>query len=410
MRETRIAYIIIVSALTAAFLSVAAEGAYAVSRAGIDVFTGTPALIGILAAFALCLRQAYRVLKQDGHFIGRGAGAITAGAGMICYSIARLGDPILLLICLVLLLLFIAVSYPYKVSLTATALTGAAAAAVYVRNGSELWAVTALMTGLVFTARIYGERIMTAWRETSRLFNQARWAASELSNVVMRLEESVHKARIYEITNERKRVAREVHDTIGYTLTGLIVQIEVAGKLVTNPVAKKRLESLLEIARKALHDVRREVTALREDIRSDSIVSWSQRWVQACDYFSECTGVRVDHHIHESLDSIPGEIGEMFYRIIQEGLTNAYRHGEATKVDVSMTWKETIGMILFRISDNGVGTGKLKAGNGLRGIKERIEMFGGTLAYDSLPGKGFDLGVDLPWGGGAYGTNCSAGG
>ena len=71
----------------------------------------------------------------------------------------------------------------------------------------------------------------------------------------MRLEEMVHRARIYEITNERKRVAREVHDTIGYALTGLIVQIGVVRKLVENQVARDRLESLEGIARTALQEV-----------------------------------------------------------------------------------------------------------------------------------------------------------
>ena len=231
-----------------------------------------------------------------------------------------------------------------------------------------------------------------------RLLRQARTAASTLSGVILRVEQTVHRARIHEMTQERRRVAREIHDSVGYTLTGLIVQLGVVNRLVTSPEAKSRLESLESIARRALQEVREEVGNLRADV-SEDVVPFLNRWIQVCDYFAECTGIRVDHRFSRELEHVPVSIGDTVYRVIQEGLTNAYRHGEATIVDVSMSWKKERGLILLRISDNGRGLDSLKPGNGLSGIRERVESLAGSLVIQSEPGRGFDMGVDIPWAG-----------
>ena len=257
----------------------------------------------------------------------------------------------------------------------------------------------ALTTGaLVLIVSISLGKILKEAASNFRLLGQARSAASTLSDIILRVEQTVHRARIHEMTRERRRVAREIHDSVGYTLTGLIVQLGVVNRLVTNPEAQSRIGNLETIARRALQEIREEVGILRAEVNED-VVPFLTRWIQVCDYFAECTGIRVDHSFRGDLAQVPGPIGETVYRVIQEGLTNAYRHGEATIVDVSMTWKRELGLILLRISDNGRGLDSLKPGNGLNGIRERVESVSGSLVIQSEPGRGFDLGVDIPWSG-----------
>ncbi|TVQ18736.1 MAG: sensor histidine kinase [Spirochaetaceae bacterium] len=261
-------------------------------------------------------------------------------------------------------------------------------------------AVTVLLTGTTVTfARVASARVLADASENARLFRQARSAASTLSDVILRVEQTVHRARIHEMTKERRRVAREIHDSVGYTLTGLMVQLDVVRRLVENPEARERLQNLETIARQALQEVRKEVGALRAEIEENKVVSYRSRWIQVCEYFGECTGIRVDHEFTANLEGVSPEIGDAVYRVIQEALTNAYRHGEATLVDVSMSWREARGLILLRISDNGRGLDSLKPGNGLGGVRERVGLLSGSVVFQSQPGRGFDMGVDIPWSG-----------
>ena len=94
-------------------------------------------------------------------------------------------------------------------------------------------------------------------------------------------------------------------------------------------------------------------------------------------------------------------ISETVYRLIQESLTNAYRHGRADYVDVAMSWETDDELVLLRVSDNGRGALSLSPGNGLTGMRERVAELGGSVVWQSSPGRGFDIGVDIPWAGGA---------
>ncbi len=316
--------------------------------------------------------------------------------GSVLFSTAA--DPILLLLFLWSLSYVATLAAAPVFVPVSTAFILAAAAVLFATRGhaSALFAIVAGVGVMVFSVTL--GRMLAEAASNYRLLGQARSAASTLSDVILRVEQTVHRARIHEMTRERRRVAREIHDSVGYTLTGLIVQLGVVNRLVTSADAKRRLEKLESIARQALQEVRQEVGVLRADVAED-VVPFLNRWIQVCDYFAECTGIRVDHTFDPSLTLVPAKIGETVYRVIQEGLTNAYRHGEATIVDVSMAWKPERQLILLRISDNGRGLKEIRPGNGLSGIRERVESMAGSLVMQSESGRGFDMGVDIPWDG-----------
>jgi signal transduction histidine kinase len=261
----------------------------------------------------------------------------------------------------------------------------------------EETAAAFVLTALYLPAAAYVQSLRRGVADLTDRFDHARWAASELSNVVMRLDTSVNRARVTTLIEERRRVAREVHDTVGYALTALIVQLSLLRELVgAAEPAGERVARLETMVRDALEEIRLKVTDLRADARSGGR-DWREVWLRLTSTFSECTAVRVRAEIDNWAGGAGDRAGETIYRILQETLTNAYRHGQATYVFVGVRYRSELGKILVKVSDNGSGCADLAPGNGLAGLRERVAVMGGTVTWDTAPGRGFDIGIDIPW-------------
>ncbi len=143
---------------------------------------------------------------------------------------------------------------------------------------------------------------------------------------------------------------------------------------------------------RGLQDVRQSLSALRGGSPG---LRGRRRWLQLIETFAAVTGVKVVAEIEREFDTLEEQLELVVYRVIQEGLTNAYRHGHARLIMV-FVWCEC-GKLLVRISDNGRGLTNLAEGLGLRGIKERVTALGGEFAWRSTPWRGFDLGIEFPF-------------
>jgi len=279
-------------------------------------------------------------------------------------------------------------------------LLGSATVFVLIQAGNDLSAGIAaawFAAGIVVGQWLKVE--LDQWENDSKMFARAREAASQFVSVNVRLQDSIDRTSGLTRLRERARIAREIHDSVGYTLTALLMQVQAAQDVLKmDPQAlETRLVRLEEIIRSSIQEVRAEVSELRDE----SVVerSGSGRWRRLCESFADGTGVRVHTVMPESLEQVTAVISETVYRITQEALTNAYRHGVADYIDVSMAWESEARRILLRVSDNGRGAPTVKAGNGLRGIRERVSQLGGSVVWQSGEAKGFDLGVEIPWDG-----------
>lgn len=196
------------------------------------------------------------------------------------------------------------------------------------------------------------------------------------------------------VVEERNRIARDIHDTIGHNMTALIMQLQMAEHLYKEDAAKSEglLASAVGTARDSLTGIREVVETLRGDETADP--KNAVRMLAA--EFSEKTGAEIKLELAEDgRDGISGKLSEKrnlaaemaLYRIVQEALTNAVRHGKATEilVDIKYLPRE----IRFRIRDNGTGVQDIKEGFGLKGIRERAEAFGGKVTIES--GQGFSI-------------------
>lgn len=233
------------------------------------------------------------------------------------------------------------------------------------------------------------------------LIRQNHQEKQRIASLNAQLEEANTRLRAYAIeaesmaeTRERNRLAREIHDTLGHALTGIAAGLDATALLVdlAPDKAKEQLVKIKETALRGLKDVRRSVKKLRPDDLEH--LSLRQAIEQMVASFSSSTGMTVDFSVLTYPPHLRQDQEEVLYRVVQEGLTNAQRHGRATHVSIALGME--LGTIFLCISDNGRGadTEKLTPGFGLRHMEERLALLKGRVRYWS--DQGFTLEVLLP--------------
>jgi two-component system NarL family sensor kinase len=204
---------------------------------------------------------------------------------------------------------------------------------------------------------------------------------------------------------ERRRLARELHDGIGQTLTAVANQLQRIlddARGAGNLGLEHRLGDALEVTRGALHDTRELSRLLRptllDDLGLDAALNWLVRTL------AERTGLSIDLQSGLDEERLHPDIETLVFRITQEALTNVIRHASATNVHVKLHRRgETL---VLRIEDDGNGfdiqavTDSERGGDssGLRGMRDRAELFGGRIDLKSVPDQGtavqMTLGLD----------------
>jgi len=197
---------------------------------------------------------------------------------------------------------------------------------------------------------------------------------------------------------EKARIAREVHDELGSTLTALKMDLDIMGaKWHDAPELVRQKHAAMEkLVDAAVATTRRIVTDLRPSILDDLGLSAALRW-QAAEFAKHS-----DVHVHvdaAETDHRPGrDVGLALFRIFQETLTNVARHAKATEVWVKLS--ASADAFVLQIRDNGVGlnAGDLgkPASHGLRGIRERAQQVGGDVTVSSQPGSGTTVVISVP--------------
>ena len=194
---------------------------------------------------------------------------------------------------------------------------------------------------------------------------------------------------------ERNRIAREIHDSLGHSLTALNLQLETGTKLLnSNPEkAKDFLIRAKELGSQALQDVRESVSKMRSNpLQEQSLETSIDMLIQN---FHHSTNIQPNYQIN-LFYSIPRDISTAIYRIIQESLTNISKYAEATEVNLEITTAAT--NLYLMIEDNGKGFDVTQntTGFGLQSMRDRTLALDGNFYIESLPGKGTKIMVDIP--------------
>ncbi|KAM3094245.1 sensor histidine kinase [Phormidesmis sp. 146-35] len=194
---------------------------------------------------------------------------------------------------------------------------------------------------------------------------------------------------------ERNRIAREMHDSLGHTLTAQSIQLENAQLFLRSQPdrADRFLNEAQKLSAKAIQDVQESVQALRSDPLGGK--SLAQAIATLVEDFHHTTGIAPDCTIHLSHRPTT-EIKTALYRIAQEALTNICKYSEATQVTLQL--QESSNRIILRVEDNGRGfyPDQNTTGFGLRGMRERAIALGGQFTLVSQPGCGCHLTASIP--------------
>jgi two-component system, NarL family, sensor histidine kinase UhpB len=219
--------------------------------------------------------------------------------------------------------------------------------------------------------------------------------AQAFNDMLERLEserrESARQAlRVLE--GERSRIARELHDEVGQTLTGVMLQVEALAARIPEEL-REQLEELRETARSGTEEVRRIASQLRPEALEDlGLLSALAALATA---FAEQAGIAVERRLASSV-ALSEEQELVVYRVAQEALTNIARHAGATRVEFSLAADDATTVLTVRDDGRGLAPGSLPSSRGIRGMRERAMLIGAKLQIDSHAGRGTQIQLSIP--------------
>jgi signal transduction histidine kinase len=218
---------------------------------------------------------------------------------------------------------------------------------------------------------------------------------AELEILNRKLEEYAEKVQELTITEERNRLARDIHDTVAHQSTGLIMQLQAAKSLSTKKPDQVEaiIDKCLEVSRHMLDEMRNSVRAL-SPVESRNLLS-NQSIQKLINNFADQTNMSVQLLEFGTARPLEQESQVAIYRAIQEGLTNAKRHGDAN--DVRIVLKYLNDRLHLNIEDNGQGCENVHYGFGLAAMKERLSKLKGKMIVESKRAGLFKLKIELPY-------------
>jgi signal transduction histidine kinase len=225
----------------------------------------------------------------------------------------------------------------------------------------------------------------------TELLQREQQARGDLAEAHRQLRDYAAQAERLATAQERNRVARDIHDGLGHSLTVVQMQVKAARAVLPTDTAKADavLAKAQEQAEAALADVRRSVRALREP-RSIPL----QDALHALAEETSAAGIPTEFAVSGEQRTLPDDTREALFRAAQEGLTNVRKHANATRVDLVLDYTDA--GVRLDVRDDGTGTEEPSGGFGLLGLRERAEHLGGRVRVDSVPGKGCTLSMEVP--------------
>ena len=253
----------------------------------------------------------------------------------------------------------------------------------------------ALMNGGYIIPAIFFVVMFTQLRVNEQ---SARIKAEELAHQLEvanhQLAEYASQAEELAATQERNRLAREIHDNLGHYLTIVNVQIEAA-KVTCESDPSRALDALdkaQDLARKGLSSVRESVAALRvSPVENRPIKDALVELVEA----SNGSGITTGFNIIGKTKPVESKTALALYRVVQEGLTNVRKHANASHVDVELDFSQADSIRLM-LRDDGSGAADTSGGFGLIGLRERVQLLDGEFKVETKPDQGFKIEVILP--------------
>lgn len=255
------------------------------------------------------------------------------------------------------------------------------------RADFALFGILLIILSSFFTR--YREEIIAVEKEREKL----KLMVVDLARTNLQYQDYATEAAKSGVEEERLRITRDIHDIVGYTLTNNIAMMEAATDMMRrNPLGiPALLKAARENAQEGLQQIRAALYRLRDQRET------APRGIRAltllCGFFQKATHIEVDLSVGNARREYPEQIDSAVYHFVQEGLLNAFRHGKAPRVRVSLWETETD--LTVTLGDDGVGATAFREGIGLRGMRERLESLSGELKVSARPGS-FTIHARIP--------------
>ena len=229
---------------------------------------------------------------------------------------------------------------------------------------------------------------------------QTRQLLANLEQSHQQLQKYAAQVKELAAAEERNRVARDIHDSVGHSLAVINVQLEKALVFhLHNPdITEQAMKDARRAAKEALDDVRTSVRTLRQ---STAVFSLPEALTKLAERSGSDT-LKVDLCLEGSETGYSRPALTTLYRVVQEGLTNVHKHAQASQVWINVCLSDQTATLQIR--DNGIGftepvenmPAKRQGRYGLQGIRERLELVGGEISLESSPTNGTTLTVTIP--------------
>jgi len=223
---------------------------------------------------------------------------------------------------------------------------------------------------------------------------EVRELGAVFNEMLERLEQERHESgwdALRRQEDERKRVARELHDEVGQALTAVMLQLGRLTRRAPSDLGVELAEAL-ETTRESLEDVRRIAKQLRPEALDDLGLAPALNVLAAT--FADRTGLRIRRRIDETLPPLGAEAELVIFRVAQESLTNAARHADTGRVDLTLEHDRQA--IVLRVRDYGRGLDRARPGSGMRGMRERALFVGADLSIDAPADGGTAVTLRVP--------------
>jgi len=270
-----------------------------------------------------------------------------------------------------------------------------------IRNHLKSKAITTVLTiPLFMKERLVG--FLTARRGGPAHFSDEHvrigQALAHQASLALELTRLAHIARRSAVADERARLAGDIHDALAQSFTAVIVQLEAARRAVSKSAADSHLQQATQAAREGLAAARRSVAAVRAT--SDDPVSLIARVSEELSRATSFSTQKVNLSVRGEPIEMAAGVAEPLVRVVQEALTNATRHAGGAAVRVGVEFAPGAAAVVVEDDGPGFDPAASPDGFGLRIMRERVELAGGSLSLDAAPGRGTRIRATMPVRGG----------
>jgi signal transduction histidine kinase len=249
--------------------------------------------------------------------------------------------------------------------------------------------------GAIVVARLLS--VNAAGLSLAWLMNRQRQHRAALAEANQKLIQSAATTEQLAASQERNRLARELHDTLAHSLSGATVQLEAVQALwdVQPAEARRMLDQALEVTQNGLTEARRALQSLRASPLDD--LGLSLAISDLAKSIAARANLQLELDAQNHIENLPPEVEQCIYRVAQEAMTNVARHSDAKSLHVAL--RHDLGALTLTIADDGHGFDPSRVNDaryGLKGLRERAEMIGAALHVDSTLKTGTTIQLVVP--------------